>query len=55
MGLETGTYINSLVSTNPLGSDLKSRGDDHIRLIKSTIRASFPDVDEAVITIHNGT
>jgi len=55
MGLETGTYINSLVSTNPLGSDERSKGDDHIRLVKSTIKASFPDVDEAVVTIHNGT
>jgi hypothetical protein len=55
MGLETGTYINSLVSTNPLGSDERSKGDDHIRLVKATIKASFPDVDEAVVTIHNGT
>jgi hypothetical protein len=55
MGLETGTYINSLVSTNPLGSDERSKGDDHIRLVKSTVKASFPDVDEAVVTIHNGT
>jgi len=55
MGLESGTYIDSLVSTNPLGSDNRSQGDDHIRLIKSTVKASFPDVDEAVVTIHNGT
>ena len=55
MGLETGTYINSLVSTNPLGSDERSRGDDHIRLLKATIRASFPDVDDAALTIHNGS
>ena len=55
MGLETGTYIDSLVSTNPVGSDLRSVGDDHLRLIKSTVKASFPDVDEAVVTIHNGT
>ena len=55
MGLESGTYIDSLVATNPLGSDNRSQGDDHIRLVKSTVRASFPDVDEAVVTIHNGT
>jgi hypothetical protein len=53
MGLETGTYINSLVTTNPTGADLRSQGDDHIRLLKSTIKASFPDVDDAALTIHN--
>ncbi len=55
MGLESGTYIDDLVATNPTGTDVVSKGDDHIRLIKSTIKASFPDVDDAVMTIHNGT
>lgn len=48
MGLETGTYISDLVATNPLGSDNKSTADDHLRLIKSTIKASFPNVNGAV-------
>lgn len=48
MGLETGTYISDLVATNPLGSDQKSTADDHLRLIKSTIKASFPNVNGAV-------
>jgi len=55
MGLESGTYIDDLVATNPTGTDVVSKGDDHIRLIKSTIKASFPDVDTAVSTVHNGT
>ena len=55
MGLESGTYIDSLVATNPVGSDNRNQGDDHLRLIKNTVKASFPDVDEAVVTIHNGT
>lgn len=55
MGLETSTYIDGLVTTNPTATDVMSKGDDHIRLLKSTIKASFPDVDEAVVTIHNGT
>lgn len=42
MGLESGTYVNDLVSTNPLGTDLKSAGDDHIRLLKSVLQATFP-------------
>jgi hypothetical protein len=42
MALESGTYIKDLVSANPPGSDSISQGDDHLRLIKSTIQASFP-------------
>ncbi len=52
MGLETGTYVDDLVVTNPLGTDAKSAGDDHLRLIKTVLKNSFPDVDEAVATIH---
>jgi hypothetical protein len=49
MGLESGTFINALVATNPVGSaDPKSAGDDHIRLIKSTIKATFPNLTGAV-------
>ena len=55
MGLESGTYIDSLVATNPVGSDNRNQGDDHLRLIKNTVKASFPDVDEAVVTVHNGS
>ncbi len=44
MPLETGTYINSLVVTNPLNTDLISECDDHLRLIKSTLKNTFPDV-----------
>lgn len=48
MGLETGTYISDLVITNPTSSDPKSQGDDHLRLIKSTVKATFPNVTGAV-------
>lgn len=48
MGLETGTYIDDLVVTNPLGTDPKSAGDDHIRLIKATIKATFPNITGAM-------
>ena len=42
MGLEAGTYINDLVVTNPLGSDQQLQGDDHIRLIKTALKNTFP-------------
>ena len=54
MSLESGTYISDLVTSNPTGADNRSQGDDHIRLVKSTIKNSFPDVNEASMTIHNG-
>lgn len=44
MSLETGTYINSLVPTNPPGSDPIAQADDHIRLIKSVLKATFPSI-----------
>ena len=42
MGLETGTYVNDLVATNPLGAtDPVADGDNHIRLIKSVLKGTF--------------
>jgi len=52
MALESGSYINSLVVTNPTGSDNISQGDDHIRLLKTTIKATFPNVTGAVSGTH---
>lgn len=53
MGLETGSYISALVSTNPVGAtDPKSQGDDHIRFIKAKILETFPNVTGAVTSSH---
>lgn len=41
MGLETATTIEELNDTWPLGSDNRSQGDDHIRLIKSVLKAEL--------------
>ena len=49
MALETGNYISDLVVSNPTGMDNKSTGDDHMRLIKKTIKATFPNLDGPVI------
>lgn len=48
MALESATYISDLVITNPTGADSKSTSDDHHRLIKSTLKATFPNVTGAV-------
>lgn len=52
MALETGTYISDLNANNPPGTDLKSQGDDHIRLLKSTIKATFPNIEGELTPTH---
>jgi hypothetical protein len=52
MGLETGTYISDLNSSNPVAGDPVNEGDDHIRLVKSTVKATFPSITGAVTATH---
>lgn len=47
MPLETGTYVTDLVTSNPLGSDDVSKGDDHLRLIKQVLQNTLPDASRA--------
>ena len=54
MALESATYISGLVDTNPSGSDSISQGDDHLRLIKSVLKNTLPNADEAINGIHTG-
>ena len=42
MGLETGSTISSFITSNPTSSDPINQGDDHLRLIKSVLKAQFP-------------
>lgn len=44
MPLETAQYINQLDSANPLASDPIAAGDDHLRLIKSAVKTTFPNI-----------
>ena len=44
MGLESATYINGLVETNPTSSDNANQGDNHLRLIKAAVKATFPNI-----------
>lgn len=53
MPLESATFINGLNASNPVGaSDPKSQGDDHLRLIKSTLLNTFPSLTGAVTATH---
>lgn len=42
MSLEVSTYVSGLDATNPTAGDKKNQGDDHLRLIKSNIKATLP-------------
>ena len=48
MALESGTYVNSLNASNPASTDGLAQADDHIRLLKSTIKATLPNVTGAI-------
>lgn len=52
MALETASFISDLVDTNPAGTDTKAQGDDHIKMIKRVIKATFPNVIGAVLASH---
>jgi hypothetical protein len=48
MALEVATYINNLNPANPVGSDPLAQADDHLRLLKTTIKNTFPNIDGPV-------
>lgn len=48
MGLETATYLDALVVSNPDGADARSTADDHLRLIKASLKRTFPQLGGAV-------
>jgi microcystin-dependent protein len=52
MALESGTYIDDLVSSNPPQSDSLTQAAGHLRLIKSTLLATFPNVTGAISATH---
>lgn len=53
MPIESATYISDLNASNPIGAtDPLSSADDHLRLLKATIKATFPSVTGAVTPTH---
>jgi len=48
MALETANYISDLVSTNPESTDGLAQADDHLRLIKSVLQSTFPNINAAL-------
>ena len=53
MGLESVTHLDDLDATNPVGTDPRSEGDDHIRNIKSMLLTDFPGISGVVTSTHS--
>jgi hypothetical protein len=47
VSLEAGTYVSDLDANNPVVGDLTGQGDDHLRLLKSVLKATFPGGSKA--------
>jgi len=48
MGIESASYVNQLVPSNPLSTDSVSQADDHLRIIKTVLKNTFPNLDSPV-------
>jgi hypothetical protein len=48
MALEVATYIDELVPTNPVAGDPLGQADDHVRLMKSVLQATLPNLSGAM-------
>lgn len=48
MAIESAAFISDLNTSNPPGSDPVGQADDHIRLLKSVLKATFPNLTGAV-------
>lgn len=49
MPLESALYISDLNVANPASTDSVAQADDHIRLIKAAIKATFPNISGPVM------
>ena len=50
MAFESASYISQLDAANPLATDPKSQGDDHLRLLKTVLKTQFPNFGTTAIT-----
>jgi len=48
MSLESANFIKQLVATNPEGTDPKSQGDDHLRMLKLVLQTQFSGFTEGI-------
>lgn len=48
MSLEMADFIKDLIQSNPEGTDPKSRGDDHLRLLKHVLQTQFSGFTQGI-------
>ena len=49
MALETAAWVTQLVSTNPVVGDPVGQGDDHLRMLKTVLKNSFPSTSTTAV------
>ena len=49
MALESADWVTQLVSTNPVVGDPVGQGDDHLRMLKTVLKNSFPSTSTTAI------
>jgi len=49
MAVESATWVTQLVSTNPVVGDPVGEGDDHLRMLKTVLKNSFPSTSVTAI------
>ena len=49
MSVESASWVTQLVSTYPVVGDAVGEGDDHLRMLKTVLKNSFPSTSTAAI------
>ncbi len=49
MAVESASWVTQLVATNPVVGDPVGEGDDHLRMLKTVLKNSFPSSSTAAI------
>lgn len=53
MSLESANYVHQLIATNPTVTDKMKQGDDHLRMIKRALQATFPNIKGPMNNSHD--
>ena len=49
MAVESASWVTQLVDTNPVVGDPVGEGDDHLRMLKTVLKNSFPSTSTTAI------
>jgi microcystin-dependent protein len=54
MTIEAASFVNDLNTAYPAAGDARTEGDDHIRLIKTILKATFPNLAGRLFKVQGG-